>query len=102
MCGGEDFSGREEGGNWGNPIIGFLLWPWACPVGPSHLVRTRAQLGAPGDECLSAESESLAGCSDSILVSTCPLVQGHSRGSGSQTGAWGQPGFLCCAGNGSS
>lgn len=30
------------------------------------------------------------------------LAHGHSRGSGSQTGAWGQPELLCCAGTDSS
>lgn len=72
----------------------------ACLVGPSRLVgETGAELRAPEEELSSGQSGTLGMLSPG-QVST--LTQGHSRGFGSQTGAWGQPEPLCCAGTDSS
>ena len=81
------------GGN--QPVTSIPLRPWACSVHPSHLVWTN-RAKAPADERVLVCWVGHAGWP------RCPIAQGHSRGSGSQTGAWGQPELLCCAGTGSS
>ena len=64
MCGGEDFSSREEGGKLEETQNCFPLWPWSYSGRPSRSVRTRTELRAPISERSSADSETRASCSD--------------------------------------
>lgn len=86
-------------GTRGKPTASFPLWPWRA----RHASPIWAGMGT--ELRVAAESDTLGGLQWLSLGTRgwlSPLALGHSRGSGSQTGAWGQPELLCHAGTGSS